>query len=606
MWARSSSSWLRAAGSQHAGAASAAAASSTLGLQGSCGFHSGSAAPRRALAAARAPVNAPSCCALLAACKRPSSLLHARASAVSLATPSSNASTAFGSSVRHHYSATTSEDDEDYDDDDGSHDGESTPPTDAEHVEKLRLAKSDAHGARIAMEIFKEIEAAGGQGLTGNVASGLIEVLGAKNDVAGCLEVLKYSREQSVRPRIHAYSSVIACCYHEQKYTHALQVFEVMRNDGYLPKLVTYSRALSAAFKSNQHELVLEIFDDMMRHKVETSIVIYNNILNSCARVGDGQSAMGVLRAIQQRELEPTQSTYHSLAICAGKTGLWELALDVLQNLKESGFEPTMTIYNSVLSACAKGKRWDDVVSVYAEMPQESRDQLTGLYLGAALMGHAKSNDNEVRLQAIEIYEEHKSKNEEDLNLFGYNAALVALLETNQLEEVHKVANDIKRRGLKWDTLTYQCVLLAYTRGGAIDTAVHMLRTKAKHMQQSTPCYRELIQYYAEKRKDPREACRLTMQMMQNNARLSRLDWHNALGHALQVQDRALYWNFRKWMKVRAPRLVEGMPKHLMLADYSTLQKKHSAKVEKQQNKHKQQQQQNQNQPPRKQEDKLL
>lgn len=502
--------------------------------------------------------------------------------------------------MRHHYSATTSEDDEDADD------GETTLPADAKYVEKLRLAKSDEQGARIAMEIFKEIEAAGGQGLTVNVASGLIEVLGAKHQVTSCLEVLKYSRVQSVRPRIHAYSSAIACCYHEQKFTHALQVFEVMRNDGYVPKLVTYSRALSAALKSDQHELVLEIFDDMMRHNVDTSIVIYNNILNSCARVGDGQSAMGVLHAIQQRELEPTQSTYHSLAICAGKTGLWELSLDVLQNLKEAGFEPTMTIYNSVLSACAKGKRWADLVNVFAEIPQESRDKLTGLYLGAALMGLAKSDDNEMRLLALEIFEARKNKNEADLNLFAYNAALVASLETGQLEEVHKVAHDIKRRGLKWDTLTYQCVLLAYIRGGAIDTAVQMLRTKAKHMQQSAPCYRELIQYYAEKRKDPREACRLSMQMMQNNARLSRLDWHNALGHALQVQDRALYWNFRKWMKVRAPRLMDDVPKHLMLADYSTLQKKHSAKVEKQQNKLKLQQENQLNQQPRKQEDKLL
>uniref|UniRef100_K3WLE8 Pentacotripeptide-repeat region of PRORP domain-containing protein n=1 Tax=Globisporangium ultimum (strain ATCC 200006 / CBS 805.95 / DAOM BR144) TaxID=431595 RepID=K3WLE8_GLOUD len=171
------------------------------------------------------------------------------------------------------------------------------------------------------------------------------------------------------------------------------------------------------------------------------------------------------------------------------------------------------------------------------------------------------------------IFEDRRDRGEE-LNFFAHNAALTALLESNQLEKVHQFAAAMKQEGFKWDTLTYQNVLLAYIRGGAIDTAVHMLHSNAKKMDKSTECYRELIQYYVEKGKNPREACRLTMQMMQNNARLSRLDWHNALTHALMLPDRALYWNFRKWMKIRAAGIVHEVPKHLMLPDNAQKQKK--------------------------------
>lgn len=492
---------------------------------------------------------------------------------------------AFADHARSQFSAANDRnDDDDYDTPSAHRDSQSHNSHDSsgdshhhglmgEYLEMLHRATGDVNGWQSALEIFKEIKAAGGNGLSVDVATSLIEVLGARKRSSECLDVLRYSRDQGVRPRIHAYSSAIACCYHEEKFIQALKVFEVMRNDGYVPKSVTYSRALSAALKSSQHELVLEIFDDMLRNKVDTTIVIYNNILNSCARVGDGHSAVGVLRAIKQRDLEMTQSTYHSLAICAGKTGRSDLALEMLESIKSDGFAPTMTIYNSAISACAKAKRWKSVITVYNEMNDAMKAQLRGLYLSAVIMAHAKDDDMERKLQAIELFDARKNAGEE-LNFFAHNAVLMALLESGQLEKVHQFANAMKRDGFKWDTLTYQSVLLAYIRGGAIDTAVHMLHAHAKKMDKSTECYRELIQYYAEKRKNPREACRLTMQMMQNNARLSRLDWHNALAHALLLPERALYWNFRKWMRVRAAGIIDEVPAHLMLPDNAQKQKK--------------------------------
>uniref|UniRef100_H3H407 Pentacotripeptide-repeat region of PRORP domain-containing protein n=2 Tax=Phytophthora ramorum TaxID=164328 RepID=H3H407_PHYRM len=442
-----------------------------------------------------------------------------------------------------------------------------------EYLTRLTEAMETSDGSaawRTALDIFDEIQHANGRGLALGVASFLVEVLGSRRRVQDCMRVLAFAREQGIRPRIQSYSCAIGCCYKEEQYAHALRVFEVMRNDGYVPQLVTYSHGLSAALKSGQHELVLEIFDDMIKNRLDLNIIIYNNILNSCARAADVQSAFGVLRAIRQRRLEMTQATYHSLAICAGKTGQWELALDAMATMKEEGFEPTSTIYNSVFSACAKGKQWDTVVEVYEAMPEDLRESLRGVYLGAVIMGHAKAEDDKVKLRGLEIFHKYKSRSkEEQPNFFAYNAALIALLETNQLEEMHPLANDIKKQGMKWDTVTYQCLILSYIRGGAVETGVQMLQKNAKRMGKTTMCYREAIQFYEEKRKNPREAVRLTMQMMQVNKRLSRLDWHNALRIALQLPERAPYWNFRKWMGIRAKGIVQDVPPHLMLPTHA-------------------------------------
>ncbi|RLN26282.1 hypothetical protein BBJ28_00004542 [Nothophytophthora sp. Chile5] len=453
------------------------------------------------------------------------------------------------------------------------HDDEALEALEENYMERLQQARSSGDekaAADEAVAIFETIQDADGRGLSMPVASFLIESLGARKRVKDCMRVLAYSREQGVRPRIHAYSSAVACCYKRQQFAHALRVFEVMRNDGYVPQHVTYSHALSSALKSGQHELVLEIFDDMLQHRVETGIVIYNIILNSCARSADVQSAISVMQAIRQREIRMTQSTFHSLAICAGKTGKWELALDAMSTLQDEGFTPTPTIFNSVFSACAKGRQWTTVVDVYDVMPDDCREKLHGVYLGAVIMGHAKAKSEELKLRGLEIFYEHKARTdpEEQPNFFAHNAALTALLETSQLEKVHALANDMKHEGMTWDTVTYQCVILALIRGGALESAVQMLHRNTKRMNSSTTCYREAIQVYAEKRKNPREACRLTMLMMQANKQLSRLDWHHALEIALQLPERAPYWTFRKWLNVRAKPIVDDIPKHLMLPSH--------------------------------------
>ncbi|TMW57124.1 hypothetical protein Poli38472_003049 [Pythium oligandrum] len=448
--------------------------------------------------------------------------------------------------------------------------GEREVPEDADEamcLEMLELVYKGEKNWRAAKDIFDQIVKKNDMRLTENIATGLIEVFASRKRPMECLETLKYAREQGVRPRIHAYSSTIACCYKEQKYAQALRVFEILRNDGYVPKQITYARALSAALKSSQHELVLEIFDDMLRNRVEPNIVTYNSILNSCARVADVHSATGVLRAIRQRGLVLSQSTYHSLAICAGKTGRWELAREVFEELKECGFSPSITMYNSVIAAYAKGKQWSEIIDVYNEMPEEMKPMLQQLYLGGVLMAFVKSSDPELQHKALEIFEEHKAKGGNDLNLFAYNAVMVYYLNTKQYEKVHALAQDVKNQGKNWDSLIYQNIILAHLHSGDVKTAETMLKKHAKHMDKSTPCYRALITYYAETKNDSLSACRLSMQMMQLNSRLSRLDWHMALEQALKLGNLALYWNFRKWMKVRAPAIVSEVPDHLMLAE---------------------------------------
>ncbi|KAE9048697.1 hypothetical protein PR001_g248 [Phytophthora rubi] len=378
----------------------------------------------------------------------------------------------------------------------------------------------------------------------------------------------KQPKRRKGKPPHGTSSSTIARSYKEGEYAQALRVFKAMRNDGYIPETTIYSYALSSALKSDQHELVLEIFDDMAKNHVDFSIISYNIILNSCAR---GRRAASTPCAARHPRAPTGDDAGH--VPVAGHLRRQDRRVEARAGRHEhhagGGIGAHINhLQLGIFSVCQEGQaEWETIVEVYETMPEALREDLHGVHLGAVIMAHTNSESEELKLRGLEIFFKYKARRstDEQPSIFAYNADLLALLDTNQLEKIQPLANEMKEKEVEWDTMTYQYLILSDIRRGAVETAAQMLKENAKSMDQSTMCYRELIEFYGKKRKNPREAVRLMLQMMKMNKRLSRLDRHNALRIALQLPERAPYWNFRKWMNIRAKSMIKEVPPHLML-----------------------------------------
>lgn len=102
--------------------------------------------------------------------------------------------------------------------------------------------------------------------------------------------------------------------------------------------------------------------------------------------------------------------------------------------------------FNAAIAAYGNKERWAKVVDVYELMPENLRPELKGWHLGAVIMAHARAEDKEAKLRALEIFNQHKDKVSE----LAYGGAITALLDTEQFDEALALAENMKHKEIAW------------------------------------------------------------------------------------------------------------------------------------------------------------
>ncbi|RLN71306.1 hypothetical protein BBJ28_00007315 [Nothophytophthora sp. Chile5] len=430
--------------------------------------------------------------------------------------------------------------------------GKPKPQVSAEDLARQRefLAQLEAapKDATVALEVFAAIQSADGSGLSTDVASLLSSTLTEQNRQEEALRVLTYAHEQGVRPRGLAFKELSASCYQANEFSLVLQVHEASIRGGQRPSrfmyttallaaskskqfervpeileqlgedailpLDAYKRALSAAIKSKQHQLVLQIYSFLQEKAVELTGEHYDLILQSYSQLGDLKAALGIRDLMRQRGLPMTHNTLYWMVGCACQADDWELLKDLLASTDENeSVQPTTGTFKAGIGAYANADRWEKVIAVYELMPEHLRAQLDGWHLGAVIMAHAKAESKELKLRAVSIFDQLKPQG----NLFAHTAALTALLETQQWDEVLALAAEMKQQGMAWGQSTYRIVTLAHIRSGAVDEAERILEANWEFMRDTTTCYNELIRFYTDERQDLTGAERLKTLRTQRN-----------------------------------------------------------------------------------------
>ncbi|KAG3103372.1 hypothetical protein PI124_g14075 [Phytophthora idaei] len=128
-------------------------------------------------------------------------------------------------------------------------------------------------------------------------------------------------------------------------------------------------------------------------------------------------------------------------------------------------------------------------------MPESTRAELKGWHLGTVIMGHAKAASKEVKLRALEIFNEHREK----ANGFTYGGAITALLETEQFDAALALAEDMKAKEIAWGKSVYQAVTLALIRRGTTEESVQLLEESLHCLGDSPTGYMHVIQFYSDR-----------------------------------------------------------------------------------------------------------
>ncbi|KUF79637.1 Pentatricopeptide repeat-containing protein [Phytophthora nicotianae] len=369
----------------------------------------------------------------------------------------------------------------------------------AKKSDNLTRLQANPGDTDVALEVLASIQSANGSGLSKDVANMLVKTLTTAHKFDRALWVLELSIKRKILLMTPPYAKLMTACYKAGKHDTVLKVFALYDIEDHASR--AFQVALGAAVKSRQHDLVLTLMECSKALDVVLTSEHYLYVLKSYAGVGDMQAALGIRDTLQTNGFELDEDGIHWLVHCASKADQWDLVQELLGTSSIANDEKvaaTVNVFNAAIAGYGNKERWDRVVDVYDIMPENIRAELKGWHLGTIVLGHAKVENKELKLRALEIFNEHKEK----ANAFTYGGAITALLETEQFDAALELAEDMKTKDIAWDKVVYQAVALALICRGTPQEAVQLLEESVRRLGDSPEGYLAIIDFYINRHSD--------------------------------------------------------------------------------------------------------
>uniref|UniRef100_A0A0G4F0M3 PROP1-like PPR domain-containing protein n=1 Tax=Chromera velia CCMP2878 TaxID=1169474 RepID=A0A0G4F0M3_9ALVE len=194
----------------------------------------------------------------------------------------------------------------------------------------------------------------------------------------------------------------------------ATEVYELMKNGSEIqkPNCVTYSLMMKLAAQSGNETdaaQVLSFFEEMKKDGITPDMNSYINLMST--QVGTG--VLKLLKEMKETGVQPSLKVYNT-AIWALSDGQVQssdadAAVTIMRMIKHDGMHPSTLTYNGMIKMFLKAKRPDEAWSLFEEMREEGRVQMTAetfKFATAAFIRKSDANSSSWRgaLQLLESY----------------------------------------------------------------------------------------------------------------------------------------------------------------------------------------------------------
>ncbi|RLN90577.1 hypothetical protein BBJ28_00020816 [Nothophytophthora sp. Chile5] len=321
---------------------------------------------------------------------------------------------------------------------------------------RLDTAPSDSP---VVMEVFTDIEKAGGLGLSRTVSSRLAIDLARQNYLDECLRVFALSWEQGLRPSTAAYAIALKAFARAERNEDALRMFGAMRYNGSVREKWTYATTLVAATKLQQQELVLQICNEMKHRKMDASEACWLMFEAAC-KSKQHDLVLKTLEYIHENDMD-TSVAYASAFRAAAKVEQHEFVVEIFRHMKRHGVVTTRDNWFVVLRNFSDVGA-DAMMEVFADIEKDGEVQLSGSAASMLIASLAKQKRFDECLRVLNYSWELGTP----LNTTAYSMALDGFSKAEQFENTLRVF-DAMRNGAgvdekgKW---MYKTALLAATK----------------------------------------------------------------------------------------------------------------------------------------------
>ncbi|XP_057421008.1 pentatricopeptide repeat-containing protein At3g61520, mitochondrial-like [Lotus japonicus] len=339
--------------------------------------------------------------------------------------------------------------------------------------------------------------------LYNTVIDGLCKV-GREEDGLSLLEEMK--TENKNRPNAVTYNCLIDGFCKVDKIDKAHELFIQMKEEGVQPTVVTFNTLVDGLSKHGKVFSAVELFNEMKGKGLNGNVNAYTSLISAFCGVNNIDKAMQYFEEMSSSGCPPDARAYYTLINGLSIAGRMDDASVIVSKLKQAGFGLDLACYNVLISGFCKKKRQERVYEMLTEMegagvkPDTVTYNTLVSYLGktgdfataSKMLKKMINEDLEPSVvtygavihayclkknvdEAMKIYGEMCSTSKVPPNTVIYNILIDALCKNNHVEKAISLMDDMKVKGVRRNTTTYNHIFNGVRDKGMLKQALELM-----------------------------------------------------------------------------------------------------------------------------------
>lgn len=301
----------------------------------------------------------------------------------------------------------------------------------------------------------------------------LIKAFGQAGKLNRCLEVWEEMGRAQLRPTAVTYGCLIDACLRNDDLDEAMRAFERMPQDGVTPNAVIYTSLIRGFARAGQPLRALKFYREMRERSIDATTVTFNSVLDIIARqLSEPQKLTEVIEDMRVADVAPDVITYSILIKASCNAGKLDNALMLFDQLRDGGLAFDTVAFNTLLLACSKAGRISDAERLFEAM---CRLNMTPTNVTISILvkmyGRARALD-----KAIAAARWMEREHNEAPNLFVYTCLIQACAQNGQVKRSWEIFNEMLRRGIEPDGITYGTMIHGCVYLNKFDCAMCLVR----------------------------------------------------------------------------------------------------------------------------------
>ncbi|KAG0336502.1 hypothetical protein BG004_008017 [Podila humilis] len=286
----------------------------------------------------------------------------------------------------------------------------------------------------------------------------------------GCLQELKQSTSELLKPSKMAYDTMLEVYMRQQDTPQAMQLLEEMKDQGLTADMKTFNILLKGHLRNNDIFAAQRTLERLLLTSNKPDIYTFNALMSGYLDLNGYEHVNGFYKSLGEYGLVPNAKTYRIILKSYLKQGQVDQVVDLFCQLESSpnaDLNPGPEEYRIVIQALANNGKMPEALKVLQEM-MTKKIPVTAWIYNVFLTQYAKEGQlDKARRVMDKIIVDNLP-----LVVGSINALIQAYLKRDQMDQVAEMTDLMTLHGIQPSSTTYNIMINSTKKSGDFDGAM--------------------------------------------------------------------------------------------------------------------------------------